>query len=265
MLKIHLLIICLYGVFTFHAFSQPVINAAKLDKQLFKIDSTLYASAYEVTNADYALFLESIKGDAKLSKIAAIDTLGWNECLKGMEAMSAYHRHKAFQDYPVVNISYEAAVAYCEWLTNQYHDAAKKKHYNVVFRLPNTLEWQKAARGGHEGAMYAWEGVDVTDKKGNYMCNFRDITTTLRMPQPKEGKDAQPADHFLVTGPVDAYSPNKYGLYNMCGNASEMVAEKGFSKGGSWYSPREKVQIVQSEYYKKSEPYLGFRVFMEVK
>ncbi len=265
MLKTLSFIISFYGMTIIPVFSQSLLNVAKLDKQLVQVDSVLYAAAHEVTNAEYSLFWESAKSDPKLSKIAAIDTMGWNECLKGVAGMSAYHRHKAFQEYPVVNISHQAAVAYCEWLTKQYNNAPKKKHTNVVFRLPNTIEWQNAARGGQQGAMYAWEGVDVTDKKGNYLCNFRDISTTLRIPQSKNDKDNQPADHYLVTAPVDSYHPNKLGLYNVCGNASEMVAEKGFAKGGSWYSPREKVQIVQSEYYKKSEPYIGFRVFMEVK
>ncbi len=265
MLKVLSLIISFFGICAIPAIAQTTINVAKLDKQLVKVDSALYASIYEVTNADYAIFLESVKNDPKLRKIAAIDSMGWNGCLKGVEEMSAYHRHKAFYDYPVVNISHEAALAYCAWLTKEYNNAAKKKHSNVVFRLPNTIEWQNAARGGQEGAMYAWEGVDVTDKKGNYLCNFRDIATTLRVPQTKNEKASQTADHYLVTAPVDSYQPNKFGLYNVCGNASEMVDEKGFSKGGSWYSAREKVQIVQSEYYKKSEPYLGFRIFMETK
>lgn len=265
MLKTFALFISFFGMCTIPVFSQSPINVAKLDKQLVQVDSALYASIHEVTNAEYALFWESVKNDPKLSKIAAIDSMGWNNCLKGVDEMAAYHRHKAFLEYPVVNVSYEAAQAYCEWLTKEYNAAPKKKHANVLFRLPNTIEWQNAARGGQEGAMYAWAGVDVTDKKGNYLCNFRDIATTLRVPQSKNDKANQPADHYLVTAPVDAYSPNKFGLYNVCGNASEMVAEKGFAKGGSWYSPREKVQIVQSEYYKKPEPYIGFRIFMETK
>jgi hypothetical protein len=50
----------------------------------------------------------------------------------------------------------------------------------------------------------------------------------------------------------------------MIGNVSEMIAEKGLSKGGSWAHKLGESQIVKNQKYTKPEPWLGFRCVVEV-
>jgi len=107
------------------------------------------------------------------------------------------------QNHPVVHISWNDAVAYCEW-------AGK--------RLPTEAEWEYAARGGLESARFAW-GDDLTSS-GRWNCNiwqgsFPDANTL--------------DDGFLTTAPAKSFRPNGFGLWNTAGNVWEWCAD--------WFSP----------------------------
>jgi formylglycine-generating enzyme required for sulfatase activity len=244
------------GIFSFA--QAQTLDPKKLEKRMAKIDSTLYADKFEITNYEYQEFLLWAKNTAPdIYKESKVDTAAWN-MLKGMELIREnYHSHENFAQYPVVNISFDAANYFCKWLTDVYNASPKKKFQKVTFRLPTELEWEKAAKGGQKDSIvyYAWKGIDVTDKHNNYLCNFQDFTSV---------KGGESADHYIITAPVNSYPPNGYGLYNMCGNAAEMINEEGITKGGSWDSKREYLRISYSEYYTKVQPYIGFRVFMQV-
>lgn len=69
---------------------------------------------------------------------------------------------------------------------------------------------------------------------------------------------------YPTTAPVDAYTPNGYGLYNMAGNIAEMIAQPGIAKGGNWASPGYYLRIEAEEAYSGPSAKVGFRVFMEV-
>lgn len=238
------------------------LNITELEQELIKVSDSLYAAKYEVTNAEYAVFLQN-----NSNKKVQVDSMGWKRCVNNMDDLVAYHRHIAFLKYPVVNITFEAAEAYCKWLTDTYNQNPARKYSKVLFRLPSEIEWEKAARSGNPNAIYSWNGIEVLDSKGNYYCNFGDM---MVIQHDKHGKHKSKSGHFealdhhLITAPVKSYQANALGLYNMCGNAAEMTLEKGYTKGGSWYSKREKLEIGQSEMYQQAEPFVGFRIFMEV-
>ena len=106
-------------------------------------------------------------------------------------------------DYPVVQIAYEDALAYAKW-------AGK--------RLPTEAEFEFAARGGLTGKPYVW-GDDFRPQ-GKWMAN----THQGHFPD----KDAA-SDGYAGIAPVSKFPANGYGLYDMAGNVWEWTTD--------WYRP----------------------------
>jgi formylglycine-generating enzyme len=101
--------------------------------------------------------------------------------------------------HPVVHIAYEDAEAYASW-------AGKE--------LPTEAEWEYAARGGLEGATYAWG--DEFAPKGKIMAN----TWQGRFPW-----ENLKTDRYEGTSPVRVFPPNGYGLYDVAGNVWEWTSD----------------------------------------
>jgi sulfatase modifying factor 1 len=106
---------------------------------------------------------------------------------------------KRIPGHPVVHIAYEDAEAYARW-------AGKE--------LPTEAEWERAARGGLEGAAYAW-GDDFTPG-GRHMAN------TWQGEFPIENLEL---DGYGGTAPVGSFAPNGFGLHEMTGNVWEWTAD----------------------------------------
>jgi gliding motility-associated lipoprotein GldK len=125
-----------------------------------------------------------------------------------------YFWHPAFDDYPVVGVSWFQANAFCYWRTKLWNEYRRRQGEVMTedFRLPTEHEWEYAARGGHDLAPYPWGGYYVRNAKGCILANF------------KPGRGNYPEDGGLYTVKGDAYFPNDYGLYNMAGNVSEWTS-----------------------------------------
>ncbi len=169
------------------------------------IDEFLIA-ACQVTNTEYGHFLR----DA-----TALPPPFWSD--------PAFN-HPA---QPVVGVSWHEAVRYCQWLSGST---------GRTFRLPTEAEWERAARGGREGALFPWGDT----------------------PPPSLPFYAARCADFWKTGPepVGCAEPNACGLYNMCDNVHEWCSdwcapdyyagspernprgpgtgERRASRGGSW-------------------------------
>ena len=112
---------------------------------------------------------------------------------------------KRLPDHPVVHVAWEDVAAYAEW-------AGKE--------LPTEAEWEYAARGGLDGATYAW-GDELTPG-GRWMAN----TWQGEFPLHNSGEDG-----YRGTAPVGSYPPNGYGLLEMTGNVWEWTSD--------WYGAYE--------------------------
>lgn len=234
----------------------------EINRSIIKINERLYASKFEVSNKLYMIFLNSVKqlNNANLLAVAEIDTLKWADKLSYNEPyVHYYHSHQAYQNFPVVNITYEGAKLFCEWLTAQYNSDPKRKFKKVFVRLPSEEEWIIAAQAGNSSAIYPWEGKEIRNKKGQIMCNFKsELKDTLWI----NGKHVTNAD---VTVPVNSYWKNNFGLYNMGGNVAEMLNEKGLTKGGSWRDNQKYLKIdINYKYDGNAQPFVGFRYFVEI-
>ena len=252
----------------------PIVSLKNIDKTMVKVDSNLYAAIYETTNFQYREFLNELKKEKKFKslEIAQIDSANWVLKNNYMEPfMDYYHIHPAYDNYPVVNISYEAAKLYCHWLSQKYNNNPHRKFNKVLIRLPSKEEWQKAAIGTMQQAPYPWGGPYVTDN-----CNFHKIhQASIHWDKEKEeyvlpkhasnmGVANNLNENTTGTMLVNSFEPNSIGLYNMSGNAAEMIQEKGIACGGGWRSAGYDVQITSSEKYEHSDIDLGFRYFMEI-
>ncbi len=109
-------------------------------------------------------------------------------------------------DHPVVQVAFEDAEAYARW-------AGKE--------LPTEAEWECAARGGLDGAEFAWG--DEFAPAGRHMAN------TWQGEFPWQNLEL---DGFAGVAPVRSFPPNGYGLYEMTGNVWEWTTD--------WYRDRHK-------------------------
>lgn len=257
---IKLFSITLAVLLSFTAFGQ--VDIKEINNSIAKINEQLYASKYEVSNKQYLEFLNALKksNQPNLLSIAQIDSLKWRDKSTYNEPhVQYYHSHPAYHNFPVVNISYEAARLFCEWLTKEYNADSKRKFKKVLFRLPTQKEWTTAAQAGDSSAIYPWQGKELRNNKGQIRCNFKmELKDTLDV-------DGKRVDKVDITAPVDSYWGNNFGLYNMSGNVSEMVNEKGITKGGSWRDQASYLKIdMNYNYDGKAQTFVGFRYFAEI-
>ena len=189
-----------------------------------------------------------------------------------------YFWHSAYDDYPVVGVSWKQAQAFCQWRTLKHNGYQKSKGKQPVnaYRLPSEAEWEYAARGGRQGGTYPWGGPYAKNDRGCFMANFKPL------------RGGYAADQALYTVEADAYDPNDFNLYNMAGNVSEWVNgsydpasyeysstinpnvndpnnERKVVRGGSWKDVAYFLQVSSRdyEYADSARSYIGFRTVQD--
>ncbi len=131
----------------------------------------------------------------------------WWQFMKGADWRHPYgpkSNINVLDNHPVVHVSCSDALAYAQW-------AGKD--------LPTEAEWEFAARGGLDGAEFAWG--DEFMPGGLHMAN------TWQGEFPRENSNA---DGYERTSPVTAFPPNGYGVHDMIGNVWEWTSD--------WYSAK---------------------------
>lgn len=126
-----------------------------------------------------------------------------------------YFWHPAYDDYPVVGVSWKQARAFCIWRTQLLNSYLITNEETIVqdFRLPTESEWEYAARGGLDLAPYPWGGPYTRNSRGCFLGNFK----------PMRGNYMDDGGFYSVK--ATSYWPNDYGLYCMAGNVSEWTRD----------------------------------------
>ncbi len=192
-----------------------------------------------------------------------------------------YFWHPAYDDYPVVGVSWKQAVAFCNWRTKYRHEFLRKNQQiaEQEFRLPTEGEWEYAARGGQDNMTYPWGGPYTMNSSGCYLGNFK----------PRRGNLVADGGFYPVVS--TAYAPNGFNLYNMAGNVSEWTStafdaasyyyisdinanfeynayesddetlKRKVIRGGSWKDVAYYMQVSTRdyEYQDTAKSYVGFR------
>lgn len=193
--------------------------------------NSFYIDEVETANVDWKEFVFYYSRDSgeDRAKEYLPDTTVWFRDLAYNEPfVELYYQNPAFNNYPVVGITWYQANDYCKWRTTIVNSELQAKDPEAVlqpkYRLPTEAEWEYAARGLLEQENYPWEGKSLRNQKGEFMANFKrgrgdyagrsNYAGNSRL---IEGLN----DRYMVPGPVRAYWPNDFGLYNMAGNVAE--------------------------------------------
>lgn len=223
-----------------------------------------WAGAYEITNAQYALF-----DPAHDSRIERSDFLHFSDADRGWRVNGP--------SQPVCRVSWREALEFCAWLSRKTGER---------FRLPTEAEWEYAARAGSSGPL--WYGEATRD-----FAPFANLADHMLRFPPWAGRyvpawrpaAAEVNDSHRVSAPVGSYDPNPWGLYDVHGNVAEWtqslyraypyragdgredLASDGrrVVRGGSWYDRPEQAR---SAFRKAFHPWqgvfdVGFRVVCE--
>ena len=195
--------------------------------------------------------------------------------------VNMYFWHPAYDNYPVVGVTWVQARAFCIWRTQKLNNwlSAQNMLWVQDFRLPTEGEWEYASRGGLKHSPYPWGGPYIRNSAGCMLGNFK----------PMRGRYFDDGGFY----PVKAYSynPNGWGLYCMSGNVAEWtetafdesvyefshdlnpeyryyamdwdppVLKRKVIRGGSWKDVGYYLQTGTRtyEYQDTTKSYLGFR------
>lgn len=186
----------------------------------------LYISRTEVTNAEFARFVEATHyvTDAEKRKNALVFRAGLDE-FEWLEDSTAYWRFpngvsrggiENKMDHPVTTISYSDIMAYCKW---------------AQVRLPTLEEWEVACRAGTRTDYFFGNESTGLPKYANTWYGKKHMV-------------ADSSDGYQYTSPVGSFAPNPWGLYDVYGNVFEFCSGKlkpsqpaslVHARGGSWW------------------------------
>ncbi|MFB0945192.1 MAG: sulfatase modifying factor 1 [Spirosomataceae bacterium] len=247
-----------------------------------------YMDDTEITNHEYRQFVNALLADS-------VSTLGeefimtelypdssvWKKDFtyhNGDQMTEYYFANPAFDMYPVVGVTWDAANYFALWRSKAFNDFRTENDLfsSPRFRLPSEAEWEWAARGGKDGAKYPWGNPYVANGKGCFLANFKPYRGNFR------------ADGYAYTAPANAFNANDFGLYNMAGNVSEWTQDaysesympvtwdlnpvfnddnepRKIIKGGSWKDVAYFLETGTAtfEYRDQTRSYIGFRCVMD--
>lgn len=165
----------------FNIRSHPDIIQAETPAHTVTI-SSFQMDKYEVTNEQFKKFLKKAPEWSSARVPKQFNNGNYLKDWSGIDFL------KGKAKFPVVNVSWFAAVAYCQ---------------SVGKRLPTEAEWEFAARGGLENKLFPWGDEPVDNLRANYSGSKINAATA-----------------------VGSYPANGYGLFDMAGNVWEFMADE---------------------------------------
>jgi formylglycine-generating enzyme required for sulfatase activity len=143
-------------------------------------------------------------------------------------------RFEQTPDHPVVNVNWEDAAAFCQWLTRK-EQREERIGPGQKYRLPTDLEWSHAIGLGSEEGDTPADRHAQRDRFG-YPWNPRKWSV------PQGYGNYSRWDSFSFTAPVGSFPPNGLGLYDLSGNVwewcrDEMTAGRPVLRGSSYAEP----------------------------
>ena len=225
-----------------------------------------YMLETEVTNKAYNLFLNDLKAQGRTEDYekACFRSENWYTPNHHNEAARCYYdSFPAYELYPAVNVPYEGAVLFCQWLTE------KVGNPEWEYALPSQLDWTWAARGCFQNfCAYSMGEPFLTAADGTPYYHYLHvddswITRTDSGFQVVDNHPNTVSTNFIgsdIPYPAKSLRANGYGLYNMCGNVAEMVSNPNMAVGGSWLDPGYDIRIYSIKNYTQPSPQIGFRV-----
>ncbi len=234
-----------------------------------------YLATKEVTNAEFVEFLNNVQtevsnGEDVFFKGQQIYDLICDGFCSDWKA-EIYLQDGRFkvrpgqEHHPVTLVSWYGATAYAKWLSQRTGKS---------YRLPTEEEWEYAAGGGK--AHQKWAGTNSAGKKLSQYANLCDQACAV-----KNWRYQILNDGYAYTAPVGSFKPNKFGLYDMTGNAHEWCNSRYFEsyiipqhpsqdpedisyvfRGGSWIN--KPANVLTSSRFSAEPEYcttvLGFRL-----
>lgn len=164
-------------------------------------------------------------------------------------------KQKELAAFPVTGISHEAALKYAEWLSFMYLNYfSSGQEFTWKFELPTEERWEELAIGGLGETMRSKQVLDSVNKEGCFLFNYAGL------PECKSMAGYLKSSLGGGTAPVRSFNADFLGLHNVFGNAAEMTANPGVSKGGSFVHKPFQTKVKYQIPYSGPQPWLGFRL-----
>ena len=183
------------------------------------IGKPFYLGQYEVTVEQFHRFVEATGYATDAEKGTGFQgAFGWNSDTLEFKMNDEYSwRSTGFSQsdtHPVVNVSWNDAMAFCKWLSSKE---------GKTYRLPTEAEWEYACRAGTTTRYSHGNDAEESVKVGNladaeFETQFPDLEGVIKA-----------SDGYAYTSPAGSFLPNPFGLYDMHGNVWEWCAD--------WYGP----------------------------
>lgn len=216
----------------------------------------------EVSGLMYKTFLEDLKlkhgADSETYTSNLPEFEKWETLFPGMTQEQLSEKYFDTDDFaliPIMAVSYEQAVSFCDWRTQQFKKELSKMSTedrtqfpkDFRFRLPTAKEWAR---------------IRFMKQEKGMVKTIQKITASTTKTY-KVKKNTLINNNSKVSHIYNQLA-DKLAMYNLFNNVAEMTAEKGVAMGGSWQAGNDASKFDKQFSYESPEAWLGFRCIFEI-